>query len=148
MTGGSVGNIRRGNGINLAHGLQNAGQFAALIASVRRQQQPAFGRRRVGESCHNSSLAGGDDRQQDYLIRHSPGLTGIMNACVLSTAQIEPMFGVYWRAGGLTRESQASGRLAPTPDRYERLIAGVARVLKSGEKSWPTWLAFEPQYWM
>ena len=43
LIGGSVGNIRRRDGINFAHGLQNAGQFAASIAAVRGKQQTAFG---------------------------------------------------------------------------------------------------------
>ena len=52
---GRVGNIRHRDGIDLAHHLQDAGQFAALIAPVRRQQQPAFGRRLGGWGCHGSS---------------------------------------------------------------------------------------------
>ncbi len=43
VAGRRGGDIRRRNGIDHAHGLQNAGQFAALIAAVRRQKQPAFG---------------------------------------------------------------------------------------------------------
>ena len=43
MTGRSVGNIRRRDGVDLANGLQDAGQLAALIAAVRCQQQAASG---------------------------------------------------------------------------------------------------------
>ena len=43
-----VGNLRRRDGVDLADGLQDAGQFAALIAPIRSQQQPAFGRSLVG----------------------------------------------------------------------------------------------------
>ena len=42
---GRVGNIRHRDGIDHAYSPQDVGQFAALIAPVRRQQQPAFGRR-------------------------------------------------------------------------------------------------------
>ena len=43
-----VGNLRRRDGVDLADGLQDAGQFAALIAPIRSQQQPAFGRSLFG----------------------------------------------------------------------------------------------------
>ena len=42
------GNLRGRDGVDLADGLQNAGQFAALIAPIRRQQQPALGRSLIG----------------------------------------------------------------------------------------------------
>ena len=42
------GNLRRRDGVDLADGLQDVGQFAALIASIRRQQQPALGRGLIG----------------------------------------------------------------------------------------------------
>src|ERR1700730_15638817 len=46
MIGRRVGNIRGRDSIHLARRLQNAGQFAAPVAAIRGQQQPALGRRR------------------------------------------------------------------------------------------------------
>jgi hypothetical protein len=43
-----VGNLRRRDGVDLADGLQDVGQFAALIAPIRCEQQPAFGRSLLG----------------------------------------------------------------------------------------------------
>ena len=43
IAGGRLGNIRRRDAVNLADRLQNVGQFAAMIAAIGRQQQPARG---------------------------------------------------------------------------------------------------------
>ena len=51
---GRVGNVRCRDGVDLADGLQNAGEFAALIAPIRSQQQPALGRSLVGYRCHET----------------------------------------------------------------------------------------------
>ena len=53
---GAAGSAGRRDGIDLAHHPQDAGQFAALVAPIRRQQQPAFGRYLRGWGGHGSSL--------------------------------------------------------------------------------------------
>ena len=45
---GSERNLRCRDGRDLAHRLQNAGEFAAAIAAVGRKQQTAFGRSLFG----------------------------------------------------------------------------------------------------
>ena len=47
VAGGPFGNFRGRDGVDLADGLQDTGQFAALIVAVRGQQKPAP-RRLVG----------------------------------------------------------------------------------------------------
>ncbi len=47
IAGGRFGNVRRRDGINLAHRFQDVGQLAAVVAAIGRQQQPALGRSRV-----------------------------------------------------------------------------------------------------
>ena len=49
-----VGNVRCRDGVDLTDGSQNAGEFAALIASIGSQQQPAPGRSLVGYRCHET----------------------------------------------------------------------------------------------
>ena len=53
---GRVGKVGRRHGSDLAHHSQDAGQLAALVAPVRSQQQPAFGRWLGGWNCHGSSV--------------------------------------------------------------------------------------------
>jgi len=43
FAGGRGGDIRRRDAVNLPDRLQNVDQFAAVIASIGRQQQPALG---------------------------------------------------------------------------------------------------------
>src|ERR1700677_3088168 len=75
MVGGSVRDFQCRDGIHLANGFQNAGQFVAPIAAVGRQKQPASGCRWVGLSCHEFS-AGGDGASRDYRMTGSPTLKG------------------------------------------------------------------------
>ena len=49
-----VRNVRCRDGVDLADGLQNADEFAAVIAPIRGQQQPALGRSLVGCGCHET----------------------------------------------------------------------------------------------
>jgi hypothetical protein len=43
VSGGPVGNFRGRDGVDLADGFQDAGEFAALIVAIRGQQKPAPG---------------------------------------------------------------------------------------------------------
>ena len=53
--GGRLGNFRGRDGIDVTHGLQDAGQFAALVGAVRGKQQAAFGRSLGSYGCHKFS---------------------------------------------------------------------------------------------
>jgi hypothetical protein len=84
---GRVGKVRHRDGIDFARHPQDAGEFAALIAPVRRQQQPAFGRRLDSWGCHGSSWSG-DAAGNDYVTRVLSGLRGVVNAERVRTLKI------------------------------------------------------------
>ena len=110
---GRVGNIRRRDGIDLAHHLQNAGQFAALVAPVRRQQQPAFGRRLGGWGCHGVLVDWrGCDRQHKLPDNGFPGLKGYRECSGI--ADVKSLTIAMGMTPGIGRSSRRPGLRAGT----------------------------------